>query len=299
MNFRQLEAFRATMRSGSITRAAASLNLSQPTVSRLIKDLEAQIGFALFIKLGRGIRPTTEGQKFYEGVEATFMGLDRLDDLAKTLESSSGGTLSLGVIPSLATIEIPSAINSLYQTRPDVKLQIYLRNTPAIIEAIQLQQLDLGVISRQPPYNGVEILYQTTLPYVCLVPEEHALAGSQTEVNLNDLAQTETFITFGGIFPEQIAGLDTATITHLKQRSRLSAANMPMAAALAKETGALAIVDVLSAGVAVGTGGVTSLPLVQNLEYHLAVVAQNAGTLSRHGQELAGIIAKRLDRIRC
>jgi len=68
---------------------------------------------------------------------------------------------------------------------------------------------------------------------------------------------------------------------------------------LAKETGALAIVDVLSAGVAVGTGGVTSLPLVQNLEYHLAVVAQNAGTLSRHGQELAGIIAKRLDRIRC
>ena len=74
---------------------------------------------------------------------------------------------------------------------------------------------------------------------------------------------------------------------------------MPMAAALAKETGALAIVDVLSAGVAVGTGGVTSLPLVQNLEYHLAVVAQNAGTLSRHGQELAGIIAKRLDRIRC
>ena len=52
------------MRSGSITRAAASLNLSQPTVSRLIKDLEAQIGFALFIKLGRGIRPTTEGQNF-------------------------------------------------------------------------------------------------------------------------------------------------------------------------------------------------------------------------------------------
>ena len=142
------------MRSGSITRAAASLNLSQPTVSRLIKDLEAQIGFALFIKLGRGIRPTTEGQKFYKGVDATFMGLDRLDDLAKTLESSSSGTLALGVIPSLAMIEIPSAINTLYQARPDVKLQIYLRNTPAIIEAIQLQQLDLGVISRQPPYNG-------------------------------------------------------------------------------------------------------------------------------------------------
>jgi hypothetical protein len=158
--------------------------------------------------------------------------------------------------------------------------------------------LDLGVISRQPPYNGVEILYQTTLPYVCLVPEEHALASSQTEVNLKDLAQTETFITFGGIFPEQIAGLDATTIAHLKQRSRLSAANMPMAAALAKETGTLAIVDVLSAGVAVGTGGVTSLPLVQNLEYHLAVVTHNAATLSRHGQELAGIIAKRFDRIR-
>ncbi len=84
-------------------------------------------------------------------------------------------------------------------------------------------------------------------------------------MNLKDLAPTEPFITFGGIFPEQIDGLDAATIARIKQRSRISAANMPMAAALAQETGTLAIVDVLSAGVAVGAGGVTHLPMGPHL----------------------------------
>ena len=57
MNMRQLEAFRATMRSGSITEAAEMMHLSQPSVSRLIIDLEHAVGFPLFIRSGRGLSP--------------------------------------------------------------------------------------------------------------------------------------------------------------------------------------------------------------------------------------------------
>ena len=64
MNLRQLEAFRATMRSGSITAAAKLMHISQPSVSRLISDLERSVGFALFVRAGRGLVTTVEARRF-------------------------------------------------------------------------------------------------------------------------------------------------------------------------------------------------------------------------------------------
>ena len=298
MNFRQLEAFRATMRAGSITRAADYMNISQPSVSRLIADLEADVGFALFNRVGRGLTATPEASRFYQSVEGMFMGVDRLTELARTIRSTSGGTVSIGVIPSLSTVEVPSAINDLYLARPDVKIQTYVRNTPAIVDAIQLQQLELGLVGRAPPYLGVEIIYQTTVPYVCLIPEGHWLDGSSDPVDLKELSVTETFIAFGGIFPESIIGLELETVSALRERSRVSAANMPMAAALVRETGALSVVDLISAGVATGMGGVISRPLVQKLKYHIAIITKSQISLSAQACELAGYIAARLDKIK-
>ena len=85
MNMRQLEAFRATMRSGSITEAATMMHLSQPSVSRLISDLEHAVGFPLFVRSGRGLSPTVEAKTFYDGVEGMFMGIDRLQELANVI----------------------------------------------------------------------------------------------------------------------------------------------------------------------------------------------------------------------
>ncbi|MAI59289.1 MAG: hypothetical protein CML56_10030, partial [Rhodobacteraceae bacterium] len=268
MHFRQLEAFRETMRAGSVTKAAKNMNISQPSVSRLISDLEINAGFSLFHRMGRGLSPTPEAHRFYKSVEGMFLGIDRLNELAQTIRSTSGGTVSIGVIPSLSTVEVPDAIHSLCEAQIDVKVQTYVRNTPAIVDAVQLQQLELGLVGRVPPYQGVEILYQTTVPYVCLIPEGHWLDGSGEPLNIDKLSKTESFITFAGIFPESIIGLDQATVVALRKRSRISAANMPMAAALVRATGSLSVVDLLSAGVATSTGGVISRPLIQKLDYH-------------------------------
>ena len=77
MNIRQLEAFRATMRAGSVTAAAEMLHISQPSVSRLLADLQHKLGFELFIRSGRGLVATVEARRFYQGVESLFMGTDR------------------------------------------------------------------------------------------------------------------------------------------------------------------------------------------------------------------------------
>ena len=285
------------MRAGSVTKAAKNMNISQPSVSRLISDLEISAGFSLFQRMGRGLSPTPEAHRFYKSVEGMFLGIDRLNELAQTIRSTSGGTVSIGVIPSLSTVEVPDAIHSLCEAQIDVKVQTYVRNTPAIVDAVQLQQLELGLVGRVPPYQGVEILYQTTVPYVCLIPEGHWLDGSGEPLNIDKLSKTESFITFAGIFPESIIGLDQATVVALRKRSRISAANMPMAAALVRATGSLSVVDLLSAGVATSIGGVISRPLIQKLDYHIAIITKSKISLSKPAQKLAGLIEKRLDRI--
>ena len=282
------------MRCGSITDAAGMMHISQPSVSRLIADLERSAGFPLFLRAGRGLTPTVEARTFYRGVEDMFVGLQRLQELAESIKTTSSGVISIGTIQSIATVELPIAVNKLYQRYDDIQFMIHSRNTPAIVDAVQMHQLDIGIVGRQPNYDGVDILYQTTAPYVCLLPEDHALVGRSGSVDLNDLAETETFVTFGGVFPDEMMSIDSGLSEKLRQRSRLSAANMPVAAALVRETGAFAIADPFSAEQAVRMGGVAFRPLAQDLTYHLAIITPGRQHVSRHALEFAEIFEEQL-----
>lgn len=294
MNLRQLEAFRATMRSGSITAAAKILHISQPSVSRLVSDLEISVGFPLFLRAGRGLTATVEARRFYQAVDGMFVGIDRLKELADTIRTTAGGVVSIGIIPAMASIEAPRFVNELYRKRSEVQIMIYERNTPAIIDAVQMQQFDLGIVGRQPPYEGVETLFQTTIPYLCLIPESHPIASDSGAVDLDELSEEETFVTFGGAFPDEMLGIETELSQRLRRNSRLSAANMPVAASLVRETGAFAIVDPFSAELAVRLGGVVFRPIRQTLTYNIAVVTRGRDTLSLEAGELTDIIIRQL-----
>lgn len=294
MNLRQLEAFRATMRSGSITEAAEIMHISQPSVSRLIADLERSVGFPLFLRSGRGLVPTMEANTFYKGVEGMFVGVGRLEELATSIRTTSGGVITIGTIQSIATFELPRAVNQLYQRYEDIRFMIHSRNTPAIVDAVQTHQFDLGIVGRQPHYEGVEILFQTAAPYVCLMPEDHPLVGLAGAVDLEELADRETFVTFGGVFPDDMMSMDTGLSRKLQAASRLSATNMPVAAALVRETGVFAIADPFSAEQAVRMGGVAFRPIRQNLKYHVAVISPGRHRLPRHAIEFSEIFAAQL-----
>lgn len=296
MNLRQLEAFRATIRCGSITEAAKMMHISQPSVSRLIADLEHSAGFPLFVRVGRGLTPTVEGRHFYEGVEGMFVGIDRLQDLAKSIRTSQGGTISIGAIQSIATIELPKAISRLYHENPDIEFFVQTRNTPAILDAVQTRQIDLGIVGREPDYAGVEVLYQTSIAYVCLMPEDHPLAGEYGPVDLEDLATTETFVTFGASYPDSMMSIDPDLSDKLRARSRLSVANMPLAGGLVREASVLAITDPFSAEQAVRMGGVVFRPIKQNLTYFIAVVAARREDLSREALKFVDLFGQQLQR---
>tara|TARA_B100000768_G_scaffold19253_1_gene17365 strand:+ start:5209 stop:6144 length:936 start_codon:yes stop_codon:yes gene_type:complete len=298
LNLRQLEALRATIRAGSITGAAKMMHISQPSVSRLVADLEYAVGFPLFVRVGRGLTPTVEGRHFYEGVEGMFIGIDRLDELAKSIRTSQGGVISIGAIQSISTIELPKAIGRLYNVNPEIRFEIQSRNTPAILDAVQTRQIDLGIVGREPDHQGVEILYQTSVPYVCLIPEDHWLAGEYGSVDLNQLADTETFVTFGETYPDAMMSIEPGLSDKLRARSRLTVANMPLAGALVREASVLAISDPFSAEQAVQMGGVVFRPIEQNLTYFVTIVTAQRESLSREALKFVDFFSTQLkDRV--
>jgi len=80
INLRQVEIFRATMKFGTVTAAAVALGSSQPTITRELARLQAHVGFSLFERKRQRLVPTARALKLYQEVQASFIGLDRIND---------------------------------------------------------------------------------------------------------------------------------------------------------------------------------------------------------------------------
>ena len=157
-----------------------------------------------------------------------------------------------------------------------------------------MHQVDLGIVGREATHEGVETLFRTSAPYVCLLPEDHPLADQGGLIDLEELVANETFVTFAGTYPDTMMSMDPALSRKLQARSRLSAANMPLAGALVRETGALAIADPFSAEQATRMGGVVFRPLSQNLTYFVSIVAAGREQLSRQALAFSDLLAAQL-----
>lgn len=101
-----------------------------------------------------------------------------------------------------------------------------VRNTPAIIDAVRMQQFDIGIVGRSPPYEGVEVLFETSFRYVCLQPDSHPLLAKGQSVDLEAIAESENVITFGGAFPDDMMAMDHQLSQKLRENSRLSAVSL-------------------------------------------------------------------------
>lgn len=119
---KQLEIFRAVMQTGSVSAAGRRMNLSQPSVSRIIGDLERQFGVPLFQRQSKGVSPTPEAEAFLEEVERNYLVLTNLEEAAAQIARKERGTLSIATITAASLEIVPRALERMQVQEKQIKV---------------------------------------------------------------------------------------------------------------------------------------------------------------------------------
>ncbi len=195
LNFRQIEAFRAVMLTGSMTEAAVMLNTSQPRISRLIAQLESGTGFRLFLRGSARLQPTAEAIAFYREVDRLFSGLSNLSQTAKNIRSFGSGHVRIACLPALALGFMPRVIKRFTEKHPGINVTLQARSSSTVTEWTASQQCDIGLSARGPETKGVDAEQFLSVPGVCVLPPKHRL-GDKPVITPKDL-EGEDFVSLG------------------------------------------------------------------------------------------------------
>ncbi|WP_202923260.1 LysR substrate-binding domain-containing protein [Nesterenkonia haasae] len=180
----------------NFTRAAQRCHVVQSALSHQIKALEHELGVTLFARTSRRVELTTAGEAFLSSARATLDAAERAVADASAATGQVRGTLTIGVIPTVTAIDIPSALGQFHQQHPEVRIRLRNGNSNEFISAISGGTMDVAVLglpdSAPPQGINANILARERL--VAVVPADHALA-SEHSVRLHQLVG-EKFVDF-------------------------------------------------------------------------------------------------------
>ena len=173
---RQIEAFRAVVLTGGVGAAAALINISQPAVSRLIRDLQAELGLVLFERRGTGLVPTSEALSLYAEVERAFVGLERIAQTASELRNRRAGFLRIAALPALANGFLPRFVGAFLKDRPKLDIVLSGLVSHAVLTSVAQGESDIGFAESSMEHAAVVREPMPPAPYVAVVPQDHRLA---------------------------------------------------------------------------------------------------------------------------
>lgn len=179
MHFRQLEIFRAVMISGSASRAAELLRITQPAVSRALVELEESLGFSLFDRVKGRLVPTPEGQMFFRDVNASFVGLDRLRASAARIRDFGSGSLRIASMAAFGSTVVPKAVHAFRRKHPQIAITLQVLSSSAVRDLVANQQFDIGIAADEVDLSGVDHRVFSSFPAVLACPPGHPLADRQ------------------------------------------------------------------------------------------------------------------------
>jgi DNA-binding transcriptional LysR family regulator len=190
---RQLRHFVAVAERLHFGRAAAALHISQPPLSRSIRDLEARVGATLLARTRRRVELTPEGARFLDESRRVLAQLERAVLEVGNMAAGAGGRLRLGFV-SLADYGVLPGLLKAYKTaRPGVELALREMLSPDQAAALAAGELDFGLLL--PPVAGADLEHVVVQRerFVAALPARHRLARTRGRIAVRELA-AEAFV---------------------------------------------------------------------------------------------------------
>ena len=209
MTITQLKYTLAVAEHGNFTTASEKCFVTQPTLSMQVQKLEEELGITIFNRSTKPLQVTEVGEKVLNQARKIIEESTRMNDVISEEKGTIGGTLKVGIIPTVSSTLLPLFLNIFTKKHKNVNLKIEELNTETIINKLNDNSIDCAIAAT--PLNNDSILERPLYyePFVAYVPKHHHLSGNNY-LEVDDLSNGGLLILKDGhCFRNQVLNLCT------------------------------------------------------------------------------------------
>ena len=155
LNLHLLRLFATVAETGSFSRAATVLNLSQPAISQGVRDFELQLGCRLLDRSPKGVKPTREGRALMRHARSVFAAERAAEEELKSLRGLDSGSLRIGASTTIATYLLPEYLGQFHQTYPGIDLHLVSANTRDIADLMLRHEIEIALVEGPVEDDGL------------------------------------------------------------------------------------------------------------------------------------------------
>lgn len=242
MELRHLRYFVAVAEEGSLlTAAERRLNTSQPSLSRQIRDLEAEVGVKMLERGARGVSLTPAGQVFLDHARLALLQVEAATEGARRAEQPERLVFSIGFLAGQEVVWLPHALRIIREEAPDVEIKLTSQSSPELAIALMRGKLDMAFLRREAQTTGLSFRLLAQEPLIAVLPADHRLTA-QKRVRPEDLAR-ELYVSAARTSPVLAAIVqDFAAKAGITLRPRYEGENLSSAMSLVASTGGVTII---------------------------------------------------------
>jgi len=176
LNLHLVRLFTAVADAGGVAAAARARRISQPAISRAIRELERQLGVDLFERSTRRVRLTTEGAEIYRHAKEVFSAERAIEDAVAELKGVRRGTLRIGASTTIATYVLPELIAEFARQYPEIELRLSAVHTRILVEMLRRYELDVALAEAPVNDDAITVTPWRVDEMVVIAGRGHRLA---------------------------------------------------------------------------------------------------------------------------
>jgi len=188
MNLNLLRIFHGAARSGSFTRAAEELHLTQPGISKHIKELERCCGARLFDRIGKRVILTQAGEILYRTTTGIFRELGEVRAKIDDLKGVAGGKLDIGASITIGTYILPELLARFRESYPGVEIKLDIALSQQIADKVLDHAVEIGFVGHHAQDVRLSVTSFMTDRMVLVLAPRHPWAGRRAPVRFRELA---------------------------------------------------------------------------------------------------------------
>jgi len=193
MNLHLLRIFSTVAQHQSFSRAAEALHISQPAVSKGVREFEAQLGIPLLERGPRGVHLTEAGRILVKHARDLFAAEQSARESLDALRGLQQGTLRVGASTTIATYFLPPLLGVFYRMHPTIELRLTSANTSTIADLLIQRELDVALVEGPLETAGMIVTPWHEDELVFIAATGHRLAGRKQPLGMSDL-EVETIV---------------------------------------------------------------------------------------------------------